>query len=239
MFRDEFHVRIASQAGAFISTLPVGCTSERAGRPGRAFPVKEGIDRVNAGESALGVFPVRACFYGLEDDALAGFAFHDHMERCIEAQMADASVVFHGILTGEPVPIYRAFPRIRIHREVADLKRGEVLEEMTALRGRDTKVAETCLNDQARPGNLIPVHGYSQPGIVRPPAAHSDQKIRPVAGVQYAVEVSDGFSDFVAPAAFEALRIDDDNVIQILDATIAEDFAALAKQPFRLNVVER
>jgi len=106
----------------------------------------------------------------LEDNTLAGFAVHDHAHGCTEAQMADASVFVYGRLLAQPLPVDRTFPGIRIDCEVADLKSGEVLEEMAALRRCNAKISETRFDNDARAGNFVPLYGNAEPGIIRSPA---------------------------------------------------------------------
>ncbi len=62
-----------------------------------------------------------------------------------EAQVANAAVFLDGGLLSQPFPIDESLPGVGIHGEVADLKGGEVLEEVAALRGRDAEIAETRL----------------------------------------------------------------------------------------------
>src|SRR5579859_769618 len=92
--------------------------------------------------------------------------------------MADAALLFHCGMISEPTPVEKAFSGVGVHREVADLERSEVLEEVAALRGGHAKVAEAGFHDGARSGNFVPLDRYAQPGIVRSPAPHSDQQIR-------------------------------------------------------------
>src|SRR5258706_3420168 len=106
---------------------------------------------------------------------------------------------------------------------------------MAALRRHDAKVAESGFDNDACAGDFVPLHGNAEPGIVRPPASDSNQQIGSALGIQQAIEVGDRLRDFLAAAALEALRIDDHDVTQILDAPVASNLTALAKQLARLN----
>src|SRR5205807_8136468 len=121
------------------------------------------------------------------------------------AQMPHAAVFINRLLIAEPLPIDRAFTRVGIHGEVSDLKCGQVLEEMTALRGRDAEVAEAGFDDGAGSGDFVPLDGDPEPGIVRSPAADSDQQIRSVLRAQHGIEVGHGPGYLLAATAFEAL----------------------------------
>ena len=114
------------------------------------------------------------CFW-LEDHALTGSAVHDYAKRGGKLQMADAALLFNRGLLGEPLPVDGAFAGVGVDGEVSDLERGQVLEEMAALRGRDAEVVEAGLVDGASARNFVPLDRDAEPGIVRTPSADSDQ----------------------------------------------------------------
>src|SRR5580692_717348 len=174
-----------------------------------------------------------------EDDALTLPAVHHHSHRRIKVQVTDASVFVHRRLVVQPLPIHRAFAGIGIHGEVTNLECREILKKMTALGGRYAKIVESGLDNDARAGNFVPLDGDTQPGIIRSPTANSDQQIGPILGSEQAVEVGDRLRDFLTSAALKALRIHDHRIIQILDASVAQNFVALAEQLAWVQVVER
>ena len=109
---------------------------------------------------------------------------------------------------------------------------------MAALGGSYAKVVESSLDNNARARDFVPFHGNSEPGIIRSPASYSDQQIRAIRGAQHAVEVSYGFGHLQAAAALEAMRINDHDIMQILDPSVAQNLAALAEQLLRLDTVD-
>ena len=80
-------------------------------------------------------------------------------------------------LLRQPLPIDEPVARLRVDREVADVERGEVLEEVGSLRRRDLEVAEARFDDGARPRDLVPGDGNAEPRIGRPPSSDSDQEV--------------------------------------------------------------
>src|SRR6266436_4281568 len=109
---------------------------------------------------------------------------------------------------------------------------------MAALRWGDAKIAESSLDNHARAGDFIPFDRNAQPGFSRSPAANPDQQIGPVLAVEHTIELSHRLGYFLAAAALEALRIDHDDIVKILDAAIAQNFAAQANQPLGLHIVK-
>src|SRR5262245_12619298 len=89
--------------------------------------------------------PLRA-LAGLEDHPAVVAAVPPHLERRVEAQVADAAALARRRLRGEPVPSHEALALVGVHREVADLERGQVLEEVAALRRGHAEVAEAGLD---------------------------------------------------------------------------------------------
>src|ERR1700733_6079772 len=93
----------------------------------------------------------------LENYPLTCPAVHNYADRRIEAQMADAAVFRHSRLLAQPFPIHRTFTSIGINGKISDLECGEILKEMTALGGHDTKITEAGLDDDAGTGDFIPL----------------------------------------------------------------------------------
>ena len=75
-------------------------------------------------------------------------------------------------------PVHETLAHVRVHRKISDLKCGQVLEEMAALRRGHAKIAKSSLDNRPRSRDFVPFHRNSQPGIVRSPASHADQQIR-------------------------------------------------------------
>src|ERR1700682_3744204 len=127
--------------------------------------------------------------------------------------MPDTTLFFHGRLFTQPLPIDGAFPGVRIHREVSDLKCSQIWEEVASLRWGHAKIAEARFHNSARSRDFVPLHRNTQPGIIRSPASDTDKQVGTVLRVQRGVEIGDALRYFVTPAAFETLRIDDNDVV--------------------------
>ncbi len=97
-----------------------------------------------------------------------------------KAEVAYASLFFLRRVVSKPLPIDRTFPRIRIHREVADLECHQVLKEMAPLRRNHAEVAESGFDDDAGSGNLIPLDGNPQPWVVGAESPDTDEQLRSV-----------------------------------------------------------
>src|ERR1700751_3514900 len=89
----------------------------------------------------------------------------------------------------EPLPIHEAFACVWVDGEISNLKRGEVLEEVAALRGRDAKVAETGCYDHARSRDFVPLDWNAEPWFSRAPAAHANEQIRPSFVAELGIEM--------------------------------------------------
>src|SRR6478672_5014869 len=86
---------------------------------------------------------------GFKDQPLAGPPVHYRAQRRVEPQMPHAAVFFERRCIGQPLPVYESLPGIRIHGEVSDLKCGEVLEEMAALRRCHAEIPEARFHNDA------------------------------------------------------------------------------------------
>src|SRR6185295_10530287 len=102
----------------------------------------------------------------LVDDSLVATPIHLHHQRLIEAQLAYQTALVGSRLPGQPLPVHEPLADVGIDGEITDLERREVLEEVAALRRRDTKVTESRLDDDARPGDLVPAHRDAEPRVV-------------------------------------------------------------------------
>src|SRR5271154_1457135 len=97
---------------------------------------------------------------------------------------------------------------------------------MAALRGRDSEIAEAGFNDHARAADFVPLYRDAQPGLGRSPASDADQKIRAVLFSELTIEARHRRRDFLTAAAFETLRVHDYYIVKIVDAAVAQHFAA-------------
>src|SRR5215467_6314576 len=122
-------------------------------------------------------------------------------------QVANAADLLGGRLRCQPTPVDQAVPCVRIDGEVPDLEGGQILEEVAALRGSQSKVSEARLHNRSRAGDLIPRHLDAEPRIVGTPAANADQQIRAVVLVELGIEKGDRLRDCLTAAAFEALGV--------------------------------
>src|SRR5579864_1024813 len=177
--------------------------------------------------------------FRFQNHSLAGPAIHHNPQGLRELQMAYASLLFRGSLLGEPLPVERSFSGIGIHRKVSDLERRQVLKKVAALRGRDAEVPKASFDNHARARDFVPLDRNAKPGIVRTPAPHPDQQVRTILRAQNGIEMRHGFCDLAAAPALEALQIDDHHVLQILDASVAENLGATADQLRRIDVSDR
>src|SRR5208282_940163 len=207
--------------------------------------VRAGVSVSGPDGTALGdLFLIRvptAGFAGararFEDNPVAGAAVHHDSNGFLELQVADAALLFYRRLFVQPPPIYSAFTGIGIHGEITYLEGGQVLEEMAALRGSHPEIAEPGLDDHTRAGDFVPFHRNAEPRFGRSPAADADQQVRTILFVELAIQAGYGSGYLLAAAALEALRIDHHDVVKIVDASIAQNFTALADQLIGFNVV--
>jgi len=152
--------------------------------------------------------------------------------------VADAAVFLNCRRVRQPLPIDEPFSGIGIHSEVAHLECSEVLEEVAALRGRNAKIAEAGFNDHAGSGDLVPFDRDAEPGFGRSPTTHADQEIGPALSAELRVQVGDAASDFFAAGALEAMKVDNDHIVQIGEASIAQNFGTLAHQAPGIDLVK-
>src|ERR1700722_16021283 len=175
-------------------------------------------------------------YFRLKDHSLAGLAVHHDAQRLGELQVADAALFFYSGLLGQPWPVDRALASVGINGEVSDLEGGQVLKEGATLRRRDPEVVEASFHDGTGSGDFIPFDRDAEPRIVRTPAADTDPQIRAILRAQGGVEVSHCSCDLLTTAALEALRIDDDDIVQVFDSAVAENLRALADHTGRVHV---
>src|SRR5208283_4851980 len=173
----------------------------------------------------------------LEYHALARVPIHQDQQGFREPQMPHAATLLHRGLRRHPRPVHRPFTQVRVHREIAHLKRRQILEEMAALRWRHTEVPESCLHDHSRARDLVPLHRNPQPRFVRAPPPHAHQQVRPALLVQLGIEVRYDPRHFLAVPAFKPLFIHHHDIPQILDAPVAQHLRAVHQQPRGLHVL--
>src|SRR6476659_3598339 len=98
----------------------------------------------------------------------------------VEPEVADArAVAFRGEYS-QPFPVHKTLARFRIHREVADTRCHQVLEEVRALRWRDLEVAEAGFDDHPDAVYLVPRDGQTQRRFARAEPADSYKNVGPI-----------------------------------------------------------
>ena len=75
-------------------------------------------------------------------------------------------------------------------------------------------------------------------GSVDPQRPTPISRYGPVLFIELAIELGDRLRHFLAAAALEALRIDHDDIVKILDAAVAQNLAAAADQLLGSHIVE-
>ena len=88
-----------------------------------------------------------ACFGWQQHHAVLFLAVHHDFQRTIEADVTHKFGLFDGGHTVEDFLLQYAIAGVGINGEVTDTERGEVLEEVGALRWVYMIVLQTCLND--------------------------------------------------------------------------------------------
>src|SRR5260370_9707656 len=111
--------------------------------------------------------------------------------------MANAALYFHDGLRPQPLPVQKSLSGVRIHREVPDLKRRKILEEMAALRWRHAQVTHSRLYDHPGSGDLIPCNWDSEPTVVPPPTTNPDEQICSPVLAQPPIEDGNALSRFL------------------------------------------
>src|SRR5262245_46652980 len=101
---------------------------------------------------------------------------------------------------------------------------------MGPLRGGDAKVAEARLDDDARTCDLIPGHQDPQPRIRAAPPADSEQEIGLPRPRKLAVEAGDLGRGGSRHRSVEAMEVDDHDVPDRVDHSVAHDEIAAAKK---------
>ena len=102
---------------------------------------------------------------------------HHDLQGLLEADVAHVLGLFDGGQCIEHFLTEEAVARVGADGEVADTERGEVLEEMRALRGIDMVALECRLDDDAGGGDVRPLDGDAEPGVAGAPAAWADEDL--------------------------------------------------------------
>ena len=144
----------------------------------------------------------------------------------------------HRRLRRQPVPVDEAVLRRRIDGEVSHLERGQVLEEVRALRRRHAEVLEAALDDRPRAGDLVPGDRHAEPRIGRAPAADADEHVRDAVVEEPRVEPRDLLRRLAAVGAVEAVAVHDDEIVDPVDPAVAEHVGAAADRVGVLDVGE-
>src|SRR4029077_2174510 len=136
--------------------------------------------------------------------------------------MANAALYFHDGLRPQPLPVHKPLSGIRIHREVPDLKRRKILEEMAAVRWRDAQVTQSRLYDHPGSGDLIPCNWDSEPWVVRPPTTNPDEQIWCAVLAQPPIEVGNALDRVLAARAFKQIGVYYHHVAQVFDTAVPQ-----------------
>ena len=116
-------------------------------------------------------------------------AVHHDAEGTVEADVAHKLGFLDGGHGVEDVLLQHAVAGIGVDGEVAHTERGEVLEEVGALRGVYVVVLQTGLDDDAGGGDVGPLDGDAQPVVAGAPAARPDEHVVLVVGQEAAVNL--------------------------------------------------
>ena len=104
-------------------------------------------------------------------------AVHHDFDGVGEADVAHVLRLLNGRQRVEHAGLQNTVTRIGVDGEVTHAKRGEVLEEVRALRGIYVVVLQSGLHDDACCGDVRPLHGDAQPVVARTPTARADQDV--------------------------------------------------------------
>src|SRR5262249_20742619 len=129
----------------------------------------------------------------------------------------------------QPLPARDPAPRGGFAGEVPVVARGEILEEVAALRRRHLEVGETRLDDRPRSRNLMPGDRDPEEGIRGPPPADADQEIGTLLPLEPRVELADRLRDLSRARTVEAPRVRQEDVADAVDRAVAERARALAE----------
>ena len=99
------------------------------------------------------------------------FAVHHDFDRVGETHVTYVFRLFYGGQGVEHACLQDAVTRVSVDGEVTHAERGEVLEEVRALRGVYVVVLQSCLYDDACCGDVRPLHGDSQPVVAGAPSS--------------------------------------------------------------------
>ena len=144
-------------------------------------------------------------------------------ERGVETDVTDEVGLLDSGKGVETCLVEEAVALEGIDGEIGDTERGEVLEEVGALRGIDLEVVETCFDDDACGRDIGPLDGNAQPGVGRAPTSRADVDAMTVVGKQLAVDLLDVLGNRGVLAGTVALgRLDIDDVLHVGNDAVAD-----------------
>ena len=118
-----------------------------------------------------------ALFLWQEGNAVLLFAVHHDFDGVGEADVAHVFRFLNGRQGVEHAGLHDAITRIGIDGEVTYAKRGEILEEVRALRGVYVVVLQSGFYDDASCGDVRPFHGDAQPVVAGAPSSRPDEHV--------------------------------------------------------------
>ena len=113
-------------------------------------------------------------FSALQHDCFLLAAIDLDGQRGWQADVADMLCLLHGGQCVEDFLPVDAVTSEGVDGEVADAKRGEVLEEVGALAGVHLEAVQPCLHDDLGSTDVAPLDGYAEPRVAASPTAGAD-----------------------------------------------------------------
>ena len=144
--------------------------------------------------------------------------------------MAGVFLAVQGSLPAQPWPIDKRPVLPITGGKITDHKRGDVLEKMRSLGGRHFDILQSRFDNGAGAGNLLPLHRDAQPGIHRSPASHPHQQVGTFLADQLQIVLIHLLSGFAAFRALKQFRIDPNDIINLIDDSVAQHPVTFADQ---------
>ena len=104
-------------------------------------------------------------------------AVHADPQRAVEAHVPQVGAFVEGLAGVEQILAEDAVAAEGVDRQVSYAQRGDVLEEVRALRGLDVEPLDAALDDHLCLGDVGPLDRDAQERVRRPPAARAYQYI--------------------------------------------------------------
>src|SRR6185369_13961372 len=102
----------------------------------------------------------------------------------------------------------------------------------------DLEIPESRLDDGRRAGDLVPGDGDAEPRIVRAPSADSDQYIWHPFAHKGSVELCHSLRRLDARSPVEAEKIDNDQIVDAFEPSIAHHVRAAAQKSRGLHIAD-